>query len=53
MYKDLKKNFWRNGMKKHIADFIMRCTESYKIKAKHQCLGGYPQSIEIPKWKWN
>jgi hypothetical protein len=36
MYKDLKKIFWWNGMKRDIAKFVAHCLVCQQIKAEHQ-----------------
>ena len=53
MYRDLKRSYWWNGMKKDIADFIARCLVCQQVKAEHQRLVGLLQRIPIPEWKWD
>ncbi|KAL0407295.1 UNVERIFIED_CONTAM: Transposon Ty3-I Gag-Pol polyprotein [Sesamum latifolium] len=52
MYRDLKENFWWNGMKRDIAEYISKFITCQKLKAEHQKLGGWLQPLEIPEWKW-
>jgi hypothetical protein len=43
--------FWL-GMKKGIAEYITRCMECQKVKAKHKHPTGLLQPLPIPEWKW-
>ncbi|XP_042019055.1 uncharacterized protein LOC121766889, partial [Salvia splendens] len=52
MYQDLKRQFWWNGMKKHVAAFVERCLACQQVKALHQRPYGKLQPLEIPEWKW-
>ncbi|KAL0403807.1 UNVERIFIED_CONTAM: Transposon Ty3-I Gag-Pol polyprotein [Sesamum radiatum] len=52
MYRDLKENFWWNGMKSDIAEYVLKCITCQKVKAEHQKQGGWLQPLEIPEWKW-
>jgi hypothetical protein len=52
MYRDLKRNFWWNGMKKEIAEYVSRCQVCQQVKVEHQRLGGLLKPLEIPMWKW-
>ncbi|XP_075515917.1 uncharacterized protein LOC142550728 [Primulina tabacum] len=52
MYRDLKENFWWNGMKRDVAEFVSRCQICQHVKAEHQRPGGLLQPLEIPEWKW-
>ena len=52
MYRDLKRSYWWNGMKKDIAVFVAQCLVCQQIKAEHQRPAGLLQKIEIPEWKW-
>jgi hypothetical protein len=38
-------------MKKDV-DFIARCLECQKVKAKHKHPAGFLQPLPIPEWKW-
>ena len=35
MYHDFRRQYYWNGMKRHVGDFIRRCLECQQIKAKH------------------
>jgi hypothetical protein len=51
MYQDMKKLFWRPGMKKDIAEFVSKCLTCQKIKVEHQRPSGPLQPLDIPEWK--
>ncbi|KAL5545327.1 hypothetical protein UlMin_009111 [Ulmus minor] len=51
MYKDLKEHFWWPGMKKSVAEYVVKCLICQKIKAEHQRPGGELQPMEVPEWK--
>ena len=53
MYRDLRRSYWWNGMKKDIADFVARCLVCQQVKAEHQRPAGLLQRIPIPEWKWD
>ena len=40
MYKDLKRNFWWEGMKREVAEFVSKCLMCQQVKAEHQKLSG-------------
>lgn len=52
MYKDLKEQFWWNGMKKDVVKFVSRCLTYQLVKDEHQRPSGLLQSLDVPKWKW-
>ncbi|XP_075489498.1 uncharacterized protein LOC142528340 [Primulina tabacum] len=52
MYRDHKMNFWWNGMKRDVAEFVSKCQVCQQVKAEHQRPGGLLQPLEIPEWKW-
>jgi hypothetical protein len=53
LYKDLKQNFWWDGMKKDVAEFVSRCLTCQKVKFEHQRPGGEMQPLDVPGWKWD
>ena len=53
MYRDLRRSYWWNGMKKDIAKFVARCLIYQQVKAEHQRPAGLLQRIPIPEWKWD
>ena len=52
MYRDLKRNFWWPGMKREVADYVVRCATFQLVKVEHQRPGGTLQPLDIPEWKW-
>nr|GEV79256.1 retrotransposon protein, putative, Ty3-gypsy subclass [Tanacetum cinerariifolium] len=40
MYRDLKQNFWWNGMKQDVARFIAKCLTCQQVKIEHQRASG-------------
>ncbi|GKB97641.1 putative reverse transcriptase domain-containing protein [Tanacetum coccineum] len=53
MYRDLKQNFWWNGMKHDVARFVAKCLTCQQVKIEHQRAGGFLQPLDIPTWKWD
>ncbi|XP_073019187.1 uncharacterized protein [Primulina eburnea] len=51
MYRDLKNNYWCNGMKKDVAVFVSKFLTCQQVKAEHERPGGLLQPLEIPKMK--
>ena len=52
MYQDLKQNFWWNGLKRDVAEFVAKCLTCQKVKIEHQRVGGLLHPLDIPIWKW-
>ncbi|GJR38616.1 putative nucleotidyltransferase, ribonuclease H [Tanacetum coccineum] len=52
MYRDLKQNFWWNGMKQKVARFVAKCLTCQQVKIEHQRASGLLQPLDIPTWKW-
>ncbi|GJX20316.1 reverse transcriptase [Tanacetum coccineum] len=52
MYRDLKQNFWWNGMKQEVARFVAKCLTCQQVKIEHQRASGLLQPLDIPTWKW-
>jgi hypothetical protein len=52
MYQDLKREYWRPGMKTDIAKFVARCIVCQQVKIEHQRPAGMLRPLEIPQWKW-
>ena len=40
MYRYLREVYWRNGMKRDIADFVSKCPNCQQVKVEHQKPGG-------------
>ncbi|GKE23250.1 putative nucleotidyltransferase, ribonuclease H, partial [Tanacetum coccineum] len=53
MYKDLKQNFWWNGMRHDVARFVAKCLTCQQVKIEHQRASGLLQPLDIPTWKWD
>ena len=52
MYKVMRRQFWWNGMKKDVAEYVSKCLTCQQVKAEHQRPGGLLQPLSIPTWKW-
>lgn len=48
----IKENYWWNGMKRDIAEFISKCLVCQQVKAEHQVSDGLLQPFSMPVWKW-
>ncbi|XP_027362442.1 uncharacterized protein LOC113870043 [Abrus precatorius] len=42
MYQDLRKSFWRYGMKKEVVKYVEKCLTCQKSKAEHQRMSIVP-----------
>lgn len=51
MYKELKKKFWQNGIKRVIAEYVATCLTCKRIKAEHQKSAGVLQLLPVLEWK--
>jgi hypothetical protein len=49
----VKSHYFWPGMKKEIAEYIARCMECQKVKAKHRHPAGLLQPLPILEWKWD
>ena len=52
MYRDLRRQYYWSGMKKHVADFVRRCLTCQQLTIEHQRLVGLLQPLEVAEWKW-
>ena len=52
MYRTIKENYWWSGMKRDIAEFVVRCLVCQQVKAEHKKPSGTLQPLPIPEWKW-
>ena len=48
MYQDLKRNFWWQGMKKDVAEFVAKCLIYQQVKVENKKSSRLMQRIEIP-----
>ena len=51
MYRDLRRQYYWSGMKRHVGDFFRRCLTSQQVKAEHQRPTGLLQPLEVAEWK--
>ena len=47
-----KKQYFRLGMKKDMAEYISRCMKCQQVKVEHQHPTGLLQPLSVPEWKW-
>jgi hypothetical protein len=52
MYKDLKTQYWWNGMKRDVTEYVALCDTCLRVKAEHQRPAGLLQPLKILEWKW-
>ena len=52
MYRDLRRQYYWSGMKRHVGDFVQRCLTCQQVKAEHQKPAGLLQPLEVAEWKW-
>ena len=52
MYRDLKKHYWWQNMKKNVAEFVAQCLTCQQVKAEHQRPAGLLTPLLVPEWKW-
>jgi hypothetical protein len=48
----VKSHYFWPGMKKEIAEYIVRCMECQKVKDEHRHTAGFLQPLPIHEWKW-
>ena len=48
MYKDIKRTFFWNGMKKDVEDFVSKCMVCQQVKAEQIKPGGLLHPLEVP-----
>ena len=53
MYKDLRRQYYWRGMKRHVGDFVRRCLTCQQIKVEHQKPAGLLQPLKVAEWKWS
>ena len=53
MYKDVKRVFFWNGMKRDVAEFVSKCLVCQQVKAEQKKPGGLLYALEVPQWKWD
>eukprot|EP00261_Vitis_vinifera_P032286 XP_019073529.1 PREDICTED: uncharacterized protein LOC109121999 [Vitis vinifera] len=53
MYHDLKRQYWWQGMKRDISQFVSKCLTCQQVKVEHQKPAGLLQPLPIAEWKWD
>ena len=51
MYRDLRRQYYWSGMKRHVGDLFRRCLTCQQVKADHQKPAGLLQPLEVAEWK--
>jgi hypothetical protein len=51
MYKDLKRMYWRLGIKKDVTQYVLICLICQKVKVEHKKAAGLLQPLLVPEWK--
>ena len=51
MYQDLHRQFYWNGMKRHVGDFVRRCLTCQQVKAEHQKPARLLQPLKMAELK--
>ena len=52
MYRDMKRQYFWQGMKRQITSFVAKCDTCQRVKADHQRPPGLLQPLSVPMWKW-
>ena len=52
MYHDLRSQYYRSVMKRHVRDFVRWCLTCQQVKSEHQKATGLFQPLEVVEWKW-
>ena len=47
MYRDLRRQYYSSGMKRHVGDFVRRCLKCQQVKGEHQKPTGLLQPLEV------
>ena len=53
MYHDLRCQYWWQGMKRDIAQFVSKCLTLTQVKVEHQKPAVLLQPLPIVEWKWD
>jgi hypothetical protein len=48
----IRKLYYCLGMKKYIAQYIVKCLECQQVKVEHMTTVGLLHPLEILEWKW-
>ena len=49
---DLRRRYYKSGMKKNVKEFVCQCLMCQQVKAKHHGPAGLLQPLEVVEWKW-
>ena len=49
---DLRRQYYKSGMKKHVEEFVRRCLTRQQVKSEHQRPAGLLQPLKVVEWKW-
>jgi len=52
MYRNLRQQFWWNGMKADTVKHVSQCLTCQQVKAKHRKPAGLLRPLDILEWKW-
>ena len=52
MHRELYRQYYWSGLKRHVGDFVRRCLTYQQVKVEHQRPAGLLQPLEIVEWKW-
>ena len=52
MYRDMKRTFWWEGMKRDVAEFVSQCMVCQMVKPERRKPPGLLHPLDIPVWKW-
>ena len=52
IYHDIKYNYWWNGLKRDVAQFIASYLTYQQVKFEHQKSTGLLQEMPLLEWKW-
>uniref|UniRef100_A0A1J3DI19 RNA-directed DNA polymerase n=1 Tax=Noccaea caerulescens TaxID=107243 RepID=A0A1J3DI19_NOCCA len=53
MYRDLKRYYHWDGMKRDIAVWVSQCQTCQMVKAERRVPSGLLQDLPMPEWKWD
>lgn len=53
MYREVKRTFLWNTIKRDISIYVSRCLTCQQVKSDEEKVPGLLQPLEVPKWKWD
>ena len=51
IYHDLREIYWRDGLKRDIQEFVLKCPRCQQVKAENLEPGGLIKIMDVPTWK--